>query len=156
MFEDRLTLDGPDLAFSDRLTLDGVDMVLEDLFTVDGPDLMFDDRFTLGGPDLMFEGRLTDGAARLAPPPLAPPLLNSAPPPPPWPPPLPWATAEGAIKARIDTKAIKRYDIFFIVASHLELDADPGSITLIGPVSREYTESLLCQKKYGYDPRQGS
>ena len=99
---------------------------------MDGPDLVFEERLTPDGLDMVFEGRLTDGVARFAPPPPPPP-----PRPPPWSPPLPWATAEGAIKARIDTKAIKRYDIFFIAASPLELDAEPGIITLIGPVSRE-------------------
>ena len=102
MVEDRFTLVGADLVVDDRFTLVGADLVGEDLFIPVGADLVGTDRFT-------------DGAARFVPPP--PPLLSSTSPPPPCPLPLPWASADGAIKAKTDKKAIRKYDIFFISAS---------------------------------------
>ena len=68
------------------------------------------DRFT-DGADLVVEDRFTDGAPRFVPPP--PPLLNSTSPPPPCPLPLPWASADDAIKAKTDTKEIRKIRYFF-------------------------------------------
>lgn len=108
-----LFTDGTDLVLEGRFT-DGADLVVDDRFMLVGADLVLD-RFT-DGADLVGEDRFTDGAPRFVPPP-PPPLLNSTSRPPPGPLPLPWASADEAIKAKTDTREIKRYDIFFISAS---------------------------------------
>jgi hypothetical protein len=114
--EDRFTLVGADLVVEDRFTLVGADLVVDDRFMLVGADLVGEDLFIPLGAVLVGADRFTDGATRFVPPP-PPPLLSSTSPPPPCPLPLPWASADEAIKAKTDTREIKRYDIFFISAS---------------------------------------